>query len=422
MHKDLLWSVAGLRPVYVLLPKLTALRWVNIGIEDECLPVILSFCGPHLRDLHLPCWTLVRDPRRILQTSLSIAAERFTDLTTIYISIALNVQVEEHGVSPMQTLPAKLLNLTRFHCRDVHIERNVFSTLANLGKLRDLAIALPQDLDWFCATLPSRGFTELRSLELVTSLRSYIAFSTIISFQHVRELNLLLSGTLEGRDLALLASSICKQFAPAALVDLCVRTSAWFNRAAPSEIYPPTVLRSSHLRPLLQYPELRIFIFVIDANYSLDNELFVDMSRAWPKLQSLNCVATRCTYSRRPTIDILSTFTAHCSNLQSLHIAIDARRELTPKDVTFAVPPKAASRSALCALNVDNSPVSHPECVAAFIARLFPRLVHLYFGVMEDNGDEQAWRMGWVEVQRYLPWFQTMRAAVERDRSGEEDQ
>ncbi len=398
--------MVALRPHPYLLPKLQTLHWRQYGIREEYLSAVLSYCGQGLRSLTIQ-WSLRDDPRQVLRSALSLVADRFPRLEVLQLDLVLEDGEDLARIAspPVVFLSPNQVNLTEFYFQDAPLEEDVFNTLSQLQSLRVARIALPEDRDWLSTRLPGRAFPALSSLSLVSTLRSYIAFSRKINFPHLSGFDLCFAGVPNDHELSALFSSIRNQCSPVALTELLV---------TPQEcIEEPTgvVLRSSDFQPLREFTELRFLEIDMPCTLKLDDCTYAEMADAWCGLKVMALTGSPHADHTYPALHTLSSFALHCPVISHLATPFDARlpAPLLLKELQGMLPKGTSKRSSLRSLDVGGCPISYPQCVAALIAHMFPDLDEVSPSHFPETGEGQTWAKNWEEVELYLPWFQTIR-------------
>ncbi|KAI0770046.1 hypothetical protein C8Q74DRAFT_869217 [Fomes fomentarius] len=410
IHDQVLLNIVALRPHTYILPKLQTLYWREYGNRDEYLSAVLSFCGQGLRSLTIH-WSLRDDPQQVFRSALSFVADRFPRLEEMQLYLTHDAHLVPIASPPVAFLSPNQVNLTKFHFQHVPLEEDVFNTLSQLQSLRVARIALPEDRDWLSTRLPGRAFPALRDLSLVSTLRSYIAFSRKVNLPHLSRFVLSFAGVPTGHEVSALFSSIRNQCSPRALTELLV---------APQErIEEPTgvVLRSSDLQPLREFTELCLLMIHMPCTLELDDHIYVEMADAWCGMNDFTLQGSPDADHTFPALHTLWSFALHCPVLKFLAIPFDARlpAQLHPTEIQDMLPEGTSKRSSLRCLDVGGCPISHPQCVAALIAHMFPDLGKVYeSNPFPDTEEGQIWAKNWEEVDLYLPWFKTIRADERR--------
>ncbi|KAI0720607.1 hypothetical protein C8T65DRAFT_735928 [Cerioporus squamosus] len=390
------------RPPREVFPKLRAFFWRGLGVHDEHLPIVLTLLGSGLRQIVIGGWALQNDKRHSLAAAVSYVAERFTLASELELSFARLSSMTSAGArtsSALASVPQSLKGLTTFVCGDIPLTDGTLVALGHLPALVQLAIRLPSPMPRVRSDAAIGLFQRLERLTITTKVVDYNMLSLTLKFPKVGAADVRVIGDLRQADIAMLFSSISRQFSATSLVDLSVTS------VGPVNSNSATTIRPENLERLFVFNQLRKLHVDVKCRYKLDNTVFSKLSPSCPHLRSLAIGGQKgCLHDKVPTIQALSEFAIYCSDLEVLEVCFNATHALSRSDVQDALP--FTSNSPLHTLNVVRSPIAHPEAVAAYLARIFPKLCngHVCWGKFPSNADGRSWQSGWEEVKRHLPW------------------
>ncbi|KAL1730130.1 hypothetical protein EV714DRAFT_284340 [Schizophyllum commune] len=173
-----------------------------------------------------------------------------------------------------------------------------------------------------------------------------------------------------------------------------------------------TPLSDADMEPLLTFPSLEDLDLESAGGFDLCNKTVERMAMAWPHMRNLRLwVKTPPTWTRRLTIDALSSLAHHCPALESLEIDFNAT------GVTLARnPERLRLPSSLTSINVQWSPITSARVVAAYLSVIFPYLSEAY---MADEADKEMQRR-WKRVGSSVALFRKIRQQERMDALGRE--
>ena len=351
-------------------PKMRAFFWHGLGMQDEHLPIVLTLMNPGLRQIVIGHWSLQNDRRHSLAAAVSYIAERFTLASELEVSFARVSMMDTAGPkisSALASVAQSLTNLTTFVCGDIPLTDGTLVALGRLPVLVQVAIRLPSPMPYVRCEVATALFPKLERLTVTTKVIDYNTFSLALKFPTVAAADVRVVGDLKQRDVPMLVSSVVRQFSAAALDDLSVSSAGPVNpNVAP-------VISSQHLERLFVFNQLHTMHFDLKCRYKLVDTVYSKMALSWPHLRSLSIGREKaCRHEEVPTLRALSDFAMHCPDLEVLEVCFDATQPLSRTDVQSALP--FASSSQVHSLNVLRSSIAHPGPVAAYLARIFPRL------------------------------------------------
>ncbi|KAI0715672.1 hypothetical protein C8T65DRAFT_643659 [Cerioporus squamosus] len=395
MHQQVVWTIAALKPA-ILLPNLRRFTWtIRLGIPGECVPALMTLFSADVRRLTLYCLPYLPN---VLPTILSYIADKFLSLESLEIDLAFS------GTSaPELSLLSIAHSLTRMSCRhDITFNHDFFNLLSRLPNLRYLNCMLPDipDFSSLARDSVSPPFPALQDLCITVAPHSYSEFSKIVRLHSVHTAWLLLSRVVAVHQLPLLFSAIRTQFSPSALTTLTISNA---DRTGTERL---TVV-PAHISPLLDFRRLIRLDLKVNWELRLDDQACADMAHAWPRIQYLKLASANPSADNvhsLPTLAGLVPFAIHCPHLEDLCIQFSA---LDIQHTTSL--PRRSERPSLQYLDVECCPISHPDRVAAFLARTFPELTSLSMEDSEDTRNRPEWTKDWEEVERYLPHFASIR-------------
>ena len=434
-----IWQeIQSSKPTPVLFPNLRALDWPRIQLASTCLPSFLSCVGGNLNKLVIGKYIFsVAAETALVDTTLQLIVKQFPALREIVIGSSDNAVLgySPASVSSLSALACALPSLTCFESSEIPLTENAIITLASLTTLRYLSIRLPEGATW--ARLPSalrgdRPFLNIITLDLVTTTQAYIAFSAAVKPPNIRSLCVCLSDVPPLNLISTLFTSIRHQ---APLQTLCgIRICHTEVVGASMETWETSIIRSSDLRPLLDFRHVQAFHISLRCRYALDEAIYADMAKAWPDAEVLLIAEGHsCRHDRLPNIRVLVPFAIHCRYLRDLGIRFDATFGPAPQQGPDGARTNArrcawekllgpltniSSRCRLETLAVGTSDVPEPQNVAAFLARLFPRLSTIETNEPLINADETRVAL-WRYVEELLSAFLKIREDEGR-RIGEE--
>lgn len=174
------------------------------------------------------------------------------------------------------------------------------------------------------------------------------------------------------------------------------------------------------LRPLLSFSHIQDFRLAALWSFDLDDAFVLEMSRAWPKLRTLDLGCDGDWPSKSSfSLSGLKHLAFYCSQLESLRVAVNATH--TPPTIHTCTPYDDLGLRAqegdrvenrLISLQLGRSPICHDSQssadVAEFLTKEFPNLRRIslaycyggYVGLKEEDLDDCM--KGWLEVARHV--------------------
>ncbi|PIL22672.1 hypothetical protein GSI_15365 [Ganoderma sinense ZZ0214-1] len=295
--------------------------------------------------------------------------------------------------------------------------------LAGLPTLKTVRIRLPDILGLSSHSFPDTPFPNVESFALFSSVESYIPFAQRVVLPHVPKFSIFLTTVPAPGIFPVLFTSIRQQFHPSTLTGLTVKPYIPEPDLVLVEdaLDDGVLVSSEHLRPLLDFSQLRHVTVVPPWGFSFDDNFCRDMAKAWPHLEELYFAhEIWCLHAPlATTVRALSYFAAYCPELRALGLKLDAQCWLQetpwqarkiPADYYEALRGER-SRCKLRELRSEREPIACPEQVALYILRLFPDLRSCWqaWRSSDDTEEEAIWRASWEEVQRYLSVMKEMR-------------
>ncbi|KAJ7060572.1 hypothetical protein C8F01DRAFT_1143147 [Mycena amicta] len=148
----------------------------------------------------------------------------------------------------------------------------------------------------------------------------------------------------------------------------------------PNQIrYPPHtdpyVVDGAALLPLGCFSNLTTLIIQPPVGFTMDDTIIWRLASGWPKLMHLHLSPEaedwlHLQVEPTTTLDALRAFAQHCPMLETINMPFNAI--IVP---SFATRP--ISQGSLTTINFNQSPISNPTRVAAFLAAVFPNLRHI---------------------------------------------
>ncbi len=406
-------TISTLKPS-VLFPKLRSIVRCPCmeSMGHECIPALLSLCGPYLRNVDLGRLQYLPE---FLTSTLSSIFGRFFHLESCSISFFLEgtpTLTEERSARKLMLPPFAAHQLTRFSCLNIPLEDESFNLISRLPRLRYLCCEVSSTADLSSFSRGPIPFPALKELDVKMVVWRYIDFSKVY-LPGVHDARFTFIQFVDSSQLLLALSHIHKQFSASALRRL---TLLAYCGGGPGRV----VLLPSHLRPLFDFRELTWLHLQMPAcDLRLDDQVCADMADAWRHMQYLAIYTTR-EVLNPPTLQGLTPFAIHCTKLVSLGLCVNARDF---DEGTIAKLSRRLERSPLTSLHVGDSPISRPDRVAAFLSRMFPHLRSISHSKSRERTPEAETRdRDWNEVQRYISLFaeiredERRRVELERDK------
>lgn len=420
--------LCSLRPTMVLLPNVHTVRWnyQHLGLNEACCPQLLSLlAGDQVTDINIFGWPPAEDVA--LRAALAAMDSRFPRLHTLSVSFdvdAWNSDPTPRPTSQVISLLVCTLPLVEFFCPNVALTADAVIYLVHLPTLRKLNMRLADDdyTRWRPLDVPPAGLVNLKYgwLDIVSTVATYIAFSRAVSLPAVTVLNLAIIRSANPPPYRDLSEAIRRQFSSDMLHTLGITPYA-----AESDVnlvkarQSAVVVRPADFAPLFDFVNMYSFNFAAECRHALDDELFLDMVKAWPKLSNLDVSYPEyCAYDTYPTPNALVHIAAHGGpSLVTLGLQFDAltwasTAHLEEDDMAeelFGELAHRASRSQAGELHVGLSPIDSPQHVAMFLARIFPSIYCVYAGDFGDTEQGKESRDQWAQVEQIIPLLGILR-------------
>ncbi|TFK90554.1 hypothetical protein K466DRAFT_583666 [Polyporus arcularius HHB13444] len=376
LHPETLVAMVASRPLSIVLPRVRKFDWNCMSMRDKHLSDTLSLMGSQVRHLNLGFWGCdldVAEHEQRPQTALAEISGRFPMLACFEVGVAgyrmlhaTGGRVHSHdGAFEPSHLPN--LTIVRFH--SVPIAQMMVSALARLPNLQILEATLSPRSAW-SETLTSDALPALRELILMTTARTYIAFSAIATLENVESVHLTITDYPEQSHIPTLFQCVRRQFSPSSLrvLEICA-DDMYLEEAAQID----AVVRPGHLESLYSFSKLVDFRLSMPCRYALDDACYLDIAKSFPLLRTLRLADSEsCVHDTFPSMTALAPFAQHAS-LRTLSVAFDGTQKVWIPHIRNALPPRDRP-SGVRELNVGNSPVARPQFAAAYLARLFPRV------------------------------------------------
>lgn len=169
-------------------------------------------------------------------------------------------------------------------------------------------------------------------------------------------------------------------------------------------------IKGDTLKPLFSLPKLVKIHISSNCLFNLDDRTLVQMAHAWPSLKTL-ILGSDHGWRRRSklTLKSLLIILAHCPDLQTLGIVIDATR--IDSDPTTR-PGGGFSHTTLTDLQMGDSKVTNAMLVGAFLSDIVPRVATIIAWQapeMEAREGGKKYQRRWKEVERLLSTFAMVR-------------
>ena len=396
------------------------LQTTSLGLRHSGIPYLLSIVGTDLKTVGL-YWEGIDDPNEPLGTvpaSLDILSS-YHQLRELQLHGDSGPE-DEATVALSQALLCSRPNLTRFDCDNIFLSMEDIVYLASSPTLLDVHMRFPENLHWSSFRTVGKPFPTIRSLSLACSVESYAAFALLVPTMRTLKFSIHITTLPISNTFSVLFTSIRHQFDLSRLSTLIIVPDSIDDDAdvAQYALEFEVLVTPDHLRPLLEFTQLREVNISPPWGFALDNDFFRDIAKAWIHLLDLRLAHARwCLHAPlATTLLALSYFAAYCPDLKTLAIRFDAEAwtdDLTeqelwrPKitDSYYGVLRGKPSMSKLNTLWINRFPIAQPEQVALYIHRLFPELqpwCERGTSTAANSGDERRWNKAWSEVQRYL--------------------
>ncbi|KAJ7617612.1 hypothetical protein DFH06DRAFT_100588 [Mycena polygramma] len=380
---ELVWSIPSIT-CFSFIRRLLGPRITSIDIDFPFLPSVVdlnrSFPNPHLHFSLIPTLPLICP--RLEEATLVFDRSREVSSDTHH-QLREDISQFVKGLKSIHSLHVAYLN-------QIALEH-----LASLTTLTSLTMEHLPDLKCFPSPSDSRIFPHLSSIEVWTSsVRDAIAFTQSLSHSPLVWLGVTITENARLEDLSLLYSTVAKTHNPTLLETVQIGAGIGIEPiiGLPAEV----MLESAVLTPFLHFHNLDDLW--LDTPFDLDDEIVLDMARAWPQIRVINFFyATTTRIPPRTTLYSLGSFAQHCPKLQSLTILLDGTK----------IPPEADSdhliaQNCLTQLIIGYSPIRAPSQVARFISGIFPGTTSVRFTHYEGAPHTTLYDQRWRDVQNFI--------------------
>ncbi|KAJ8481005.1 hypothetical protein ONZ51_g6299 [Trametes cubensis] len=287
--------------------------------------------------------------------------------------------------------------------------------LGRSEKLSSLTLQLSDVITWPSGTslsALSRPFQGLRRLRVCGTMQEYGDLNKIIHLPAVCKASIQLCEPHFPLTMpfAVFVASLPQQLNPSTLTVLTINNILPPMAASHDEVEATTV-RSDDLRPLLEFTRLESFTLHALGTISLDDAFLFEMAASWPALRMLTLVCleygptshktTRRAGLTLPSLPGLVSLAFLCINLQEISLCLDATCWNSHTAFLQAVESgevygELRNKHSLCQLHTfsaNNSSITSPESVTAFLSHIFPKLIRVCSYSSSGNNDEyEAWR------------------------------
>lgn len=413
-----------MRPQGTMLPNLRAFRWSSLGLSAQHLPAFAYLLGSNVKQMLISASDLGEDSGHILTLFFAILAGRYSSLTYIGFFNLPNHYANTPAASLALSYSVQgATNLTNFDCAHIALNEDAVNALASLQTLRFCSLRLPEIPTWRSAHNILHPFPALIHMEISCSIEAYVAFSRAMDLPLIK--HFILAVTAIPNDTALLNffPSIRRQLSPTSLTSIQVYLFDGFkNRVTRAAIAAQgAVLKSSHFSPLLDFNLIASFDLRLPCLHDIDDSLFVDLARAWPRLRTFvlgdqpYCIHD----SPRTTLKALIPFALYCPRLEALGMQLSATAARSGGRIPAeyyndlsALPHGSPSRIEL--LHVSSSPVANAEEVAMFLACVFPELRIVWASRADKTREGQKRRKAWQRVDKFVRMLHSVRVDERR--------
>lgn len=391
------------------------MTWSWTGLTGSDLPSILSLVGEEVTTIIIRNWYHRDYSEQLLHVSMAIIASKFRHLTTYEFDFSSYVNDEDAITTATSSVASSLVSslhsLTTFVCRNIPLSPASILHLAELSTLRNCYVRLSDEsTEWPALGPAHRPFASLTRITLATTLAAYIPFSKAVALPHIKELTLDVAGDLVAHLIPHFFAAIRHQYSPMTLDCISIRPLGKTDTARAQQ--STAVVRSAHLRPLLEFSLIKEFDLTMPCHHAFDDAFILDIAKAWPRLVSLYLSEVRCVHDSRPSLTALVHLAMYAHNLRGLGFEFDAARW---KPTLHGFPAQVygdlqgrASFSHVHSLVVGASPIAWPEHVAHFLACVFPVLRHVIHVIDENSSHLEMWQ----EVGEYMYTAARKRAAA----------
>ncbi|KAJ7647948.1 hypothetical protein FB45DRAFT_782921 [Roridomyces roridus] len=405
-------AIASTLPSPLFCPNLRSLHW-GMDDEEDLLPYLNLFLGPRIEfvnfnigtptfnDIPIPSGLALQSLKRLhAPCNFKLAGSAAEDAVLLCRpACELIKQLDQIEVL---SLP--------------NVNREALERLSRFPSLKalNLAYARPEVLGPASdgGTHPSPGFPALRSVRLEAALPDFILeFLQLQSSDcGIADLYVEFAGGIpQGRNVSVVSDAINARLSSTSLKRLSLSMTV-HGRPRPS--IHDLGGDINDLIPLFSFHALVKVHLSLPVVAHMDDAMIADVARSWPKLTELEladpdhniCLRPIPRQPPRMTLKALVAFAAHCRDLESLTLYIDAAADIPlASDGEF---PKA--QLALRTLDVGMSPIGKEfESVAKFLGRLFPRLEKIEPDVRVKIGWDKSvagrtTEARWKSIQRLL--------------------
>lgn len=417
LHGSVIDVIGSLRPTLTLLPNLRVLIWHSLELKGVYLPSVLSWVGDRMTGLYISSWE-PSTPEHVFRAALAQVSLRSRHLRRFEFDFIGAAWLSSSSTA-VSSLVSSLSSLIWMDCSSVALTPEAIVFLAELTSLRSLSVHLPDIATWPHIGCIYSPFPALKKVTLVTTMLGYIAFSKAMPLPHISVLVLQIRNDSAAPFVSEFFTAIRRQFSPDSLDNVDIRPAgvATLSNAQQST----AVVRSADLRPLLDFAALSRFSMHLDCRHAFDDALFLDIAKAWPRLEYFH-LATEvyCAHDTLPSLIALAHFAAYAKNLTMLGLVFDAEdwewgegEDGHGPAARFYGDLRAsgrASTSRVHTLFVARSPIDNPLHISFFLACVFPALDET-FNEFEDGENFES---AWDKVQESLPLFVRIRKDEQR--------
>ncbi|KAI1785553.1 hypothetical protein LXA43DRAFT_899590, partial [Ganoderma leucocontextum] len=390
------------RPMVDLLPRLISFNWAGCRLPSSDLSRALCLLGIQVKTVRITEWP---DGKAALIGALLLLNNYFPQLQEDHwFQYGFGFEPNSRPYLPYSpsTLPGayKLRALTHLDCSAISITEATFLVLCQLPMLTSLSIHLPRSLAWTKTKNSSEVFQNLRDLTITSAYNDYRTFGAVIVLHQVEALHLRIVGmTRKLGTIPHIFSTITRQHSPAMLTTLSVCTSKSTLITGDAFRESKAWVLQDDVRQLFDFRNLVTLELGLICRYKLDGPLYIDIAKAWPRLEQLSIGNN--IHRRPPTIqDALLPFVHCCPNLTRLEVTFDGQWPLEPEEVANILPHGRRSTSRVTSFSSIHSPIEEPDVIAAFLVRIFPELKDVHYDT-SHMWSEYRWRA----ISNSLPWF-----------------
>ncbi|KAJ7249998.1 hypothetical protein C8J57DRAFT_1521595 [Mycena rebaudengoi] len=384
-------------PADCFCPNVRDLRW----LQPSSTQYIRSFFGPHITRIWI-------SPRSLDHHSLLLGvATRYPNLTHLDISDFYFMRSDPELVKCVSALVRRLHHLQSLTV--INLDTAAFVHIAHLGALKCLSLGDPGGfaavIETGDAAYASR-FPVLEDLGVETITPDFLLGlleSGPNRALHTLHVSFVRYPTLA--ETAQLYDSLAAQCSHSSLHHLHIEDAMEYqgpDQPTPElSEYDDYVVDSPTLRPLFVFHNLIVVELYSFFGFDLDDEIVVQMARAWPNIEKLNLLPK---FDHHDSVDVtldgLRAFAQYCPQLKTLGICVDAT-EPAPMSGT------PISQRSLTQLDVGCSAIWRAKPVVAFIAAHFSEVDHVTASGHEYDPDDDGRTELWRAVDRKLEKMRT---------------